>query len=109
MDVLPSIDRKLEDYGKLLYYDRLHPPIPVRESVKSFQTVTGSISSSDAYTAELIDLFGFEETPPLPVTPTDWVIKKPTDEELWLSLVGIFESGDPHFAEQHDQIYGRNA
>ncbi|HEY3303839.1 MAG TPA: hypothetical protein VGL70_09950 [Candidatus Binatia bacterium] len=108
MAVLPSIDWKLEDYGKLLYYDRLHPPVSVREPVKSFQTVTGSTSSFDTYTAELIDLFGFEETPPLPVTRTDWVIKRPTDEELWLSLIGIFESGDPHFAEQHDQIYSRN-
>ncbi len=32
-------------------------------------------------------------------------IREPTDEELWLSLIGIFESGDPYFAEGHDQIY----
>ena len=107
MVVSPGIDRKLEDYGRLLYYDRLHRPISVKASVKPFQTVTGSTSSSDAYTAELIELFGFGETPPLPVTPRNWIIKRPTDEELWLSLVGIFESADPHFAKEHDQIYGR--
>lgn len=32
-------------------------------------------------------------------------IREPTDEELWLSLIGIFEFGDPHFAELHDEIY----
>lgn len=32
-------------------------------------------------------------------------IKEPTDEELWFSLIGIFESGDSYFAEGHDLIY----
>jgi len=34
-------------------------------------------------------------------------IKEPTDEELWLSLIGIFESGDPDFSEGHDEIYSQ--
>lgn len=34
-------------------------------------------------------------------------IREPTDEELWLGLIGIFESGDPQFAELHDEIYSQ--
>lgn len=26
-------------------------------------------------------------------------------EKLWMSLIGIFDSGDPHFAKRHDQFY----
>lgn len=34
------------------------------------------------------------------------MFKGPTDEELWLSLIGVFDSRDPYFAEHHDGIYG---
>lgn len=31
--------------------------------------------------------------------------RKQSITDVWKSLVGIFSSGDPHFAEQHDRIY----
>ncbi len=104
---LARTDQDITDYGALLYYDQLLPPSRVSKRVYIGYTVTGSSSSLDAYTAGLIDLFGLKESPPLPVTQVDWVIKRPIDEELWLSLVGIFASGDQRFAEHHDQIYGQ--
>lgn len=109
MDPSPSIDRAFEGYGHLAYYDRFYPPIRVEEDVKADQTLTGSSSSLYAYTSALVDLFGFTETSSLSVNPVDFVIKRTSDEELWLGLIGIFESGDPHFAEQHDQVYGQRA
>ena len=41
--------------------------------------------------------------------PVEEQKKQPSDEELWTSLIGIFESGDPHFAEGHDEIYESGA
>ena len=104
---LASTDQDIKDYGALLYYDQFFPPTRVSKRVYIGHTVTGSSSSLDAYIEGLINLFGLKESPPLPITQVDWVIKRPTDEELWLSLVGIFASGDRRFAEQHDQIYGQ--
>ena len=53
------------------------------------------------------ELFGFGETSSVSADPAETLIRKPTDEELWLGLVGIFASGNRHFAEHHDEIYGR--
>jgi len=54
------------------------------------------------------ELFDFGETASVPADPAETLVRKPTDEELWQSLVGIFSSGDRHFAERHDEIYGRD-
>jgi len=104
MRALP-IDRKLEDYRSLLFYDKHYPPLHVEKPVRGGQTLPGSCSTLDTYTSTLVHLLGFAETPSLSINPTDLIIKKPTDHELWLSLIGIFESGNPHFAEHHDEIY----
>lgn len=103
----PTIARDLENYRGLAYYDRLYLPRRVEEGVKSSQTLPGSSSVMQEYTVTLVQLLGFTETSSLSTNPIEWMIKKQTDEELWLSLIGIFESGDPHFAEHHNQIYGR--
>ncbi len=34
-------------------------------------------------------------------------IKKQTTEELWMSLIGTFESNNPDFAINHDEIYNK--
>lgn len=107
---LPStIDRELEDYGRLAYYDRLYPPLRVEKRLISGHTVPGSSSSQQKYTMTLVNLLEFTGTSFVSTTPIEWIVRKPTDEQLWLSLIGIFESGDPHFAEHHDQIYGKQA
>lgn len=57
--------------------------------------------------AEKPELSRFGETAPVSADPAEEPIRKPTDEELWQSLVGIFSSGDRHSAERHDKIYRR--
>lgn len=106
MRALP-FDRKLEDYTNLLFYDKHYPPLHVEKPVRGGQTLPGSCSTLDTYTTTLVHLLGFAETPLLSTNPTELIIKKPTDHELWMSLIGIFESGNPHFAEYHDEIYGQ--
>ena len=96
-----------EDYRRLAYYDRSYPSAPVEEQVQIAQTLVGSGSCQAVYTRALVDLFGLAETSSVSTPAVELVVAKPTDEELWLSLVGIFASGDPHFAEQHDEIYGQ--
>ena len=55
------------------------------------------------------ELFGFgNETSSTSADPAETLTTKPTDEELWLGLVGIFASGNRQFAGHHDEIYGRN-
>ncbi|MGH7773699.1 MAG: hypothetical protein ACREQA_15850 [Candidatus Binatia bacterium] len=107
MVLSPSIDLEAKDYRGLAYYDRFYPPPRVEEHVQIGQTLAGSTSSLLGYTKALVDLFGFHETSSLSTAPVDLIIAKPTDKDLWLSLIGIFASGDPHFAERHDEIYGQ--
>ena len=95
------------DYQRLAYYDRFYPSPRVEEPVPFGQTLAGSTSSMIGYTRELVDLFGFRETSSISTRAVVYIVPKPTDEELWLGLVGIFASGDRHFAERHDEIYGR--
>lgn len=109
MALSPTIERELEAYGYLVYYDKFYPPLHVEKGVRSGQTLPGSSSALQQYTETLVQLLGFAETTALSTTPIKWAIKEPSDEELWMSLIGIFESGDPHFAEHHDQIYGQRA
>ena len=96
------------DYSRLAYYDRAVSPPRVAEYVQAGQTLVGSASSQQDYNKRLADLFGFGETSSVSATPVEALIRKPTDEELWLGLVGIFASGDRHFAERHDEIYRRS-
>ena len=96
------------DYSRLAYYDRAIAPPRVAEYVQVGQTLVGSASAQQDYNKRLADLFGFSETSSVSATPVEALIRKPTDEELWLGLVGIFASGDRHFAERHDEIYGRS-
>lgn len=103
----PSVDLASTDYRRLAHYDRFYPSPSVEERAQIGQTLVGSSSSLPGYTKALVDLFGFTETSSLSTAAVDLIISKPTDEELWLSLVGIFASGDPHFAERHDEIYGQ--
>jgi hypothetical protein len=102
----PSIEKGFKDYRTLAYYDRAVKPPPVVDHVQVGQTLVGSASSQQDYNKRLVDLFGFGETSSFSAIPVESVIRKPTDEELWLGLVGIFASGDRHFAENHDEIYG---
>ena len=97
-----------EEYKLLAYYDRFYPSPGVEEPVPFGQTLAGSNSSLVGYTRELIGLFGFRETSSVSTPAVELIIAKPTDEDLWLSLIGIFASGDRHFAEHHDEIYGRS-
>jgi hypothetical protein len=97
-----------EDYKRLAYYDRFYSYPPLEEPLPFKQTLAGSTSSLLGYTKELVDLFGFRETSSVSTRPVDLIVAKPTDEDLWLGLIGIFSSGDRHFAEHHDEIYGRS-
>ena len=101
-----SVDLAATDYRRFAYYDRFYSS-PVEEHVQIGQTLVGSGSSLHAYTRALVDLFGLGETSSVSTPAVELIVTKPTDEELWLSLVGIFASGDPHFAERHDEIYGQ--
>jgi len=103
-----SIEKAFKDYRTLAYYDRAVKPPPVVDYVHVGQTLVGSASSQQDYNQRLADLFGFGETSSVSATPVEALVRKPTDEELWLGLVGIFASGDRHFAEHHDEIYGRS-
>lgn len=103
----PTIDRGLEDYKQLAYYDKLYPPLYIEEHLKGGQTLPGSCSILDTYTMTLVYFLGFTETAAFTVSPVEWLTKKPTDEDLWLGLIGIFESGDSNFAQRHDQIYNQ--
>jgi len=96
-----------EEYKRLAYYDRFYTTPPVEEPLPFGQTLAGSTSSLFGYTKELVDLFGFRETSSVSTQPVELIVAKPTDEDLWLSLIGIFASGDRLFAERHDEIYGR--
>lgn len=33
------------------------------------------------------------------------IIEESEIKRLWMSLIGIFESGNPNFAEEHDRVY----
>lgn len=96
-----------DEYKRLAYYDRFYSPPPVEEPLPFGQTLAGSTSSLFSYTNELVGLFGFRETSSISTQPVELIVAKPTDEDLWLGLIGIFASGDRHFAEHHDEIYGR--
>jgi hypothetical protein len=104
----PDTHLEFNDYSRLAYYDRLVKPAQVAEYVQVGQTLVGSASSQQDYNKRLADLFGFGETSSVSANPVEALVRKPTDEELWLGLVGIFASGDRHFAEHHDEIYGRS-
>ena len=97
-----------EDYNRLACYDRFYAPPRVEEQLPLGQTLAGSTSYLFGYTKELVDLFGFRETSSVTTPAVELIVAKPTDEDLWLSLIGIFASGDRHFAERHDEIYGRS-
>lgn len=97
-----------EDYKRLAYYDRFYSPRPVEEPLPFGQTLAGSTSSLVGYTKELVEFFGFRETSSVSTQPVELIVAKPTDEDLWFSLIGIFSSGDRHFAEHHDEIYRRS-
>jgi hypothetical protein len=103
--MVPTINRELEDYKELAFYDKLYPFIQIEELAKRGQTLPGSCSTQDTYTMTLVNYLGFTETAPLTISPIKWVTERPTDEDLWLSLIGIFASGDPNFAEHHDEPY----
>jgi hypothetical protein len=103
----PSTQLESNDYSRLAYYDRAVTSPGVAEFVPLGQTLVGSSSSQQDYNKRLADLFGFGETSSVSTTSVEALVRKTTDEELWLGLVGIFASGDRHFAEHHDEIYGR--
>ena len=104
----PDTHLESNDYSRLAYYDRPVKPAQVSEFVQVGQTLVGSASSQQDYNKRLADLFGFGETSSVSASPVEALIRRPADEELWLGLVGIFTSGDRHFAEHHDEIYGRS-
>lgn len=102
----PGTQLESNGYWHLAYYDRPDLSHGVAEYVPVGQTLIGSASSQQDYNKRLADMFGFGETSSVLATPVEALVRKPTDEELWLGLVGIFASGDRHFAEHHDEIYG---
>lgn len=109
MDQQLNIDPATNRYGEMASYDRFCTPQLIEERIRTSRTLPGSSSSLLTYTVELLDLFGLAESRALSTDPMERIVERPTDEELWLSLVGIFESGDPHFAEKHDRIYLQGA
>ena len=100
----PSIALESKDYSGFADYDRFYTLAPVEEHARIAQTLVGSGSSLRVYTRALVDLFGFAETSSISTLPVDLVVARPTDEELWLSLVGIFASGDPNFAKDRKSV-----
>ena len=102
----PGTQLESNGYWRLAYYDRPVTSPRVAEYVPVGQTLVGSSSSQQDYNKRLADLLGFGETSSISATPVEALVRKPTDEELWLGLVGIFASGDRHFAEHHDEMYG---
>src|SRR3990172_12937406 len=102
----PGTQLESNGYWRLAYYDRPVTSPGVAEYVPISQTLVGSASSQPDYNKSLADLFGFGETSSVSATPVDALVRKPTDEELWLRPVGLFFFRGRHPSGPPDQMYG---
>ena len=107
MQYLDHID--IDRYKELVLYDRIEGPIrispePIKEPIKGLVT-TSSSGAIINYDSIIMIMSGFTiDSAQSKYYPTPKTIVKNT-KELWMSLIGIFESGDPDFATNHDEIY----
>src|SRR3972149_8074246 len=102
----PGTQLESNGYWRLAYYDRPVTSPGVAEYVPTRQTLVGSASSQPDYNKSLADLFGFGETSSVSATPVDALVRKPTDEELWLPPVGPFFFRLRALSGRHAARYG---
>ncbi|RKX99741.1 MAG: hypothetical protein DRP54_06685 [Spirochaetes bacterium] len=105
MQYLDTID--INRYKELVLYDRWEEPVRTfPESAQGMISTTTSGSVAE-YDVVIMKMSGFpmESAFSRYYIPPIEVEKRL--EALWMNLIGIFESGDPDFAINHDEIYGR--
>lgn len=100
-------DRDFNYYKELGVYDRWREPRRTSPATVQELATTSTSGAVVVYDAMIMRMSGFAMSSALSEPRLPPIEIEPSTEELWMRLIGVFESGDPDFAINHDEIYGR--